>query len=797
MSRRPTRIAAWALSLSIFTLPGLAETTAPAQPYQAEWASPEALDLLTGYGIELTDDNRAKLLALDRKSQAANGQLDPEELDLSGDYMVTRKEVQYALSWSREQLNTEGRYPLSVQPRLLPNRTISGTIQLQANNPEQIRDPGLLFDSARLKESESLHLGIGDQSDFEVYAYVNYHPFRNAWADKPGPDGQPLQTAWYLLALHNPADNPPVEVSLTGSGLVNDGQSPHALQMLATLPPETSAVERAAAAGRILHATRSMDADLQERALTGQDQAIEATRTIAPGKSLLVYRALPLKSSGDFRGQYNYSVTSPGPLKTPLHFQTAVVNERPYLLSASIPVNEGVWSNYSLNQLSPNLQGQLSRWVEPKADGKTEFLKPASDLSSPQALAAELRTVQLAAVQSVTQDVQALWDYLDGQLEGRTLELPAILRKGNDPIPALAALKAQNQSAANLLGFWITPDELSSYATRLTELADKLDAAPRFDETLMAEVRSWNAELKMIPRVLAQPDQVLGRAPEANLKAVLKAFEHRFWTTLVALGRINGVVPGQVIRSNLPSAELVFQPEDERREWNFLLISNPLNTGGVLTAPEPPLVESDETLEPEADPETEPDSEAEIPADGDDGEQAETDRDESVPENSPALLAPYAVTDGARIDSMPMRYQSAHTLMPPPVDYGHYGVRYVVTGTFANDSGVPSRLDIRFGSTDEMGHLDWHSLFDHSDSLMGDASTRFTGTIRLRTQQGDEPARSQLVSIVHGRVQAPQSLLADPLRLEPGEQREISVELVVPTNSTGPQLLQFKMEKAR
>ncbi len=746
-------LAAWSLATAL-TLPVAAQTS-------PDWASPEALALLTEYGIELNDINRDKLLALDRKSQAANGQLDVEELDLTGDASVSRKEIQFVLSWSREQLATEGRYQLSVQPRLLPNRTLSGTVQLHANNPEQIREPGLLFDSGRLKDSAPLALGIDELSKFEVYAYVNYHPMRNAYADKPGPDGQPLTSAWYVLALHNPPDNPPVSVKLSGSGLINDSQSPHALQMLGTLPVDTSVLERAATAGRILHATRSQDADLQQRVLTGQGQSIESELVIQPGKSMLVYRELPLKTSGDYRGQYSFELDAKAAVTSPLRLQTAVVHERP----AGPAVSDNIWNQYGLIDLSPTLKTQLSTWIEPRPDGKTEFLKPASDLSHPQALAAELRRVQLPAVQTVTQEVQALWNYLDNQ----PAELPAILRKGTEPIPALAALKTQNPGAAALLNFWITPAEMMAYQERLTALADRLDQAESFDETLLGEVRAWNAELKMIPRVLVQPDQVLGQVPDANLKTVLKAFEHRFWGTLVALGRINGVVPGQVIRSNLPAAELVLQPEDERREWNYLLISNPLNTGGVL------VPTTDGGAEDDTDGDAKPEDEA---------------------ESAEAVASFYVATDGARIDSMPMLIQSGNTLSPPPVDYGHYGVRYVVSGTFSNDSGKAGRLDVRFGSTDEMGHLDWRSLFDHSDSLMGDASTRFTGTIRVRSLEEGKVC-SRLVSMVHGRVQSPQTLLADPFWLEPGEQRELSVELVVPTNSTGPQLLQFRMEKMR
>lgn len=776
----------------------LLSVLAVADPARAQtlWASSQVLEHLYRLELQLSPEQRQKLLSLDAKSLRPNGQVDLAELDLSGDGQVTRKEIQFVLSWQRQQLAGEGLYRLQTQPRLLPNRTITGNLQLHINNPEQVRDPGLLFDSQQLRPDtaqEPLQLGVGLQRDFDVYAYVNYQALRTAYAQKPDAQGRPLQTAWYAYHLANPPGNPVLAIQVQGSGLVNTGQSPFALQMLGQLPPDLTPSARLLAAQQILHATRSQDAELQDRALTGQRTQHDQQLQLAPGQSLLITQALPFSTGSDYRGQYRFSVS--GQASLPLHVQAAVLTELPDSAPLSdSPVDARIWKGLLPGDSRTALTQQLSHWVEPRADGSTQFLKPSSDFSSPQALAAELRQQQYPALLSAVQDLSALWRYLDSPpdkpapgpqeaspdqaapvpdaeplLDPTTAglpsanageskaALPAFLLKNKAPLPDLVKLKTalNGQAAASLLQAWLGPAELEAYLLRLDQLASKLEQAPGFDAELMHALRAWNAEIKMLPRVLAQADEISDHSLDPALKTVLKTFEHRFWGCLIALGRVNGVVRGQGVQAQLPAAELTFAAADTQREWNYLLNSNPLNTGGVLTT----------------------------------GSSQTSFSQTSVSSSN------HSVSSSNQIDALPLLFQSGHTLAPPPMNYGQYGVSYQITGRFRNQASVPAYLQVSFGSSDEMGHLDWHSLFDQTDSLMGDGSTRFTGSLRLHSVSQGQVSR-RLISVVHDRVQAPQALLATPLRIDPGEQRDISLDLVIPTNSTGPQVLQFRLERS-
>ncbi|MGV3523763.1 MAG: DUF3370 family protein [Candidatus Sericytochromatia bacterium] len=140
----------------------------------------------------------------------------------------------------------------------------------------------------------------------------------------------------------------------------------------------------------------------------------------------------------------------------------------------------------------------------------------------------------------------------------------------------------------------------------------------------------------------------------------------------------------------------------------------------------------------------------------------------------------------------PFTAQSANVESPPPLAYGNYAAQYDIQGTFTNSTTQPQPLDIRLGSPDEMGHVSWHSLFDQSGSFLGANSTRFTGTVRITLSPSGEATRNLEVSVVHGRVQSPQSLLSEALMVKPDQRIKLQIEIHIPTNSTPPLLLQFQ-----
>ncbi|MEZ0374996.1 MAG: hypothetical protein ACAI44_38270 [Candidatus Sericytochromatia bacterium] len=186
------------------------------------------------------------------------------------------------------------------------------------------------------------------------------------------------------------------------------------------------------------------------------------------------------------------------------------------------------------------------------------------------------------------------------------------------------------------------------------------------------------------------------------------------------------------------------------KEWNYTLDTNPFNTGGAV-----------------------------------------------LPSDKPSTGSPLDLADAS-----PITHQSANVDSPPPLAYGNYGGRYIIDGRFLNASASDQLLDIRIGCPDGSGHVsvrsddgeshkNWQSLFDITDALIPDGSTRFTGTVRLTFTPEGGSAQTFDVSVVQGRIQAPQSLLDKARNVPKGKYVDIRLETVVPTNSTGPLTVQF------
>ncbi|MGV3527190.1 MAG: DUF3370 family protein [Candidatus Sericytochromatia bacterium] len=710
------------------------EAPAVEAPTAPPWASAQALETLASYGVEIDSVTRDKLQAIARKAARPGNSLEQADLDLNSDGQVSRKEVQFLLSWRPEQLSGEGRYRLQSQPQLLPNRSVSGMVQLHVNNPEQVSDPGVLFDSRRLRGGTPLHLGQRDHQRFEVFSYTNYLSLRQKHGPRGGPGGQPLKSAWYAVLIHNPVQNGPVTLTVMGTGMLNEDNPAAAARMLTQLPPAVDASAREAASERIKHPTRSNDADLQYRMLHPERHALHKAATVSAGRSMMLYVRLPMVSGlQDFRGQFQFQVQD-ADLKEPLRLQAAVLTALPVETQSE----SGLLADLDPQAFAPRLQAQLREFVEPRPRGASANLRQASDLSSPQALASEIRRRQIPNLSRIARD----YEQLSARLAGRPAELPPWLSSKDAQVEAVTTrLRRSGRSVEDLLAPYLSADELEQYIARAKALASELDSSPALDERLMSRIRGWNAEIKMIQRVLGSPPTSPDQSADPSLQALLGAMVNPLWDTLFTLGRVNGVVQGNLIASTLPDSDLEIQPGERSREWNYVFNTNPYTTGGAQA------------------------SEAQSP--------------------------PLSLVDAVSIIS-----QSANVASPPVRSYGNYGMRYRIDGRLRNASGQPQTYDIRIGSPDELGHVDWRSLFDQTDTLLAESSTRYTGTLRLITSVDGEPPHTQEYSLIHGRVQAPQSLLPQAGQLQPGSELKLRVELVIPTNSTAPQLLQLKASEA-
>lgn len=738
--RLASRVLAGCLSLSTL-LPTACAPTKPQEPIVEEpaqqlptgrkpWATSAAVARLRANGIVSDPLVRAKLRSQARK--AGHDQLQEADLDLNGDGLITRKEIQFVLSWKPEQLQTEGRYRLVSRPRLLPNRLVGGMIQIQVNNPEQVQDPGLLFDSRQLNSQPgallsgeaSLHLGQGDQRSFDLFTYTNFALLRQRYAGKPGPDGAPLTRAWYTLAIHNPSQNGAVTLTMAGSGNLNQPNPTAANQMLARLP-YIDDDEKLAAAERINHPTRSNDAELQYRMLHPERHALTRAFTLSPGYTTLVYTSLPFNQGlQDYRGEFQFQVQDTE-LSQPLQVQAAVLTSLP-----GAPGNDnGVLSDIAPNSFSIPLRDQLSRFVAPKGSNET-LLRQASDMLSPRALSGELYRRQLPNLRRFSQS----FDALKSRLGGSYAELPDWLTGKAALVDDLKTeLSRSSQRPDQALDPFLASRELQEQITRGEALAQDLAQAQSFNEPLLRRIRGWNAEIKMLQRILSAPENLAPISP--SLKAVLGAAVNPLWSTLFTLGRVNGVVRGNQISSTLPATDLVLAQGQAGQEWNYVFNTNPFTAGGAAAG------------------------------------------------NSSLLN---------QSDAVAMIRQSSNVASPPALSFGNYGIRYRIEGKMRNESDTPQPYDIRIGSPDELGHLDWRSLFDQTDTLLGETSTRFTGTLKLTLAPSGEPVQVKEFSLIHGRVQSPESLVDPASRLAPGQELKAVVEVVVPTNSTAPQLLQFK-----
>jgi hypothetical protein len=235
-------------------------------------------------------------------------------------------------------------------------------------------------------------------------------------------------------------------------------------------------------------------------------------------------------------------------------------------------------------------------------------------------------------------------------------------------------------------------------------------------------------------------DSILNRMNDwnAELKMTLQVLEGQgdkinrsaLWGAVIPLGRVVGVKEYSEAKAELPTVVL----NGSRVEANYSFLMNPFNRAG--TDAEPDII--------------------------------------PMHSNSP--------------NSVPPKNELGKTqgtaLVPPDKSNGQYGVKYDISFTVKNEMETPQPFDIRFGTTDEQGHTDWQNLFDSFDAYLKPEQARFTGAIKV-TIDGKE----HQINIAQGKVQAPESLIK-ALTLSKGE-HQIRIEMCVPTNNTGPHIIQL------
>lgn len=283
---------------------------------------------------------------------------------------------------------------------------------------------------------------------------------------------------------------------------------------------------------------------------------------------------------------------------------------------------------------------------------------------------------------------------------------------------------------------------------QISSSLEKMLDSPNFSET---ERQDWRRQLSILSSELGSSKSMSiplrqkveqwnaqVKMTQQVLRSKNDSTQHTPWNMLFPLGRFNGVKPNSEIKSDFE-----IKLGEQAYERNFALVTNPLNQAG-----------SDNT----------------------DALPFENPSPNTKPEDTNAILKPATQA------------------------YGQYAGRYEITANISNPGPDERQLNIRFGTPDEMGDVKedgWVSLFDQLDGFMSeipnekgkgiDERARFTGVICVKIGS-QEP---QFIPIAHGQVQNPE--LLQSLSIPPGTDAPIpvNVSFYVPTNNTGPHILQF------
>ncbi len=218
----------------------------------------------------------------------------------------------------------------------------------------------------------------------------------------------------------------------------------------------------------------------------------------------------------------------------------------------------------------------------------------------------------------------------------------------------------------------------------------------------------------------------------------LKAFNNaqktvKKWSDVIALGRINGVKAHSATTSVIPPQSL---KEGQALNLNFAVNTKISDTAGSL---------QDQSVEML--------SVSQLPKNG-----------KTVPAN---------------------RDRIAH---------GNYNLTYDISTQLSNTGQTPRSVSLKIGSPSEDIPEDGQQKPKYQGgAFLDESSTRFTGPVQIvLIRQPGGKKETINAAVVHGRLADPQHLAQ--FELKPGEKMDVQVRFVIPTNSTGPQILNIYSE---
>jgi hypothetical protein len=127
------------------------------------------------------------------------------------------------------------------------------------------------------------------------------------------------------------------------------------------------------------------------------------------------------------------------------------------------------------------------------------------------------------------------------------------------------------------------------------------------------------------------------------------------------------------------------------------------------------------------------------------------------------------------------------------IAHGNYNAEYVISTQLVNNGDSDQKLYISIGSPDAGGMFDngepQKPSYDPSKTDNPSTRSRFTGVAEIQIAGRSQPI---LAKIVNGHVELPQEI--EGLTIKKQESLYITVRLMIPTNSTGPQTIQLSSQ---
>jgi hypothetical protein len=122
------------------------------------------------------------------------------------------------------------------------------------------------------------------------------------------------------------------------------------------------------------------------------------------------------------------------------------------------------------------------------------------------------------------------------------------------------------------------------------------------------------------------------------------------------------------------------------------------------------------------------------------------------------------------------------------IAHGNYNAEYVISTQLVNNGDSDQTIYFSMGSPDTGGMYDNGTLqkpsYDPNKTNIPATQTRFTGVAEIQIAGRSQPI---LAKIVNGHVELPKEI--EGLTIKKQESLYITVRLIIPTNSTGPQTI--------